>query len=60
MAFKDLAEAMEWARKEFPGCSLSVREQADGPTIVSIKGKKDGKVIREVVYVRKSGGDDED
>lgn len=51
--FDDLNEAMNWAKKEYPGCSFSVREQSDGPTIISIKGKKDGKPIRTVVYARR-------
>lgn len=51
MAFKDLSTAMEWAKKRFPGCSFSVKEQVDGPTIISVKGS-DG-ALRSVVYVKK-------
>ena len=49
--FNDLASAFKWARDNFPNCSFSVREQVDGPTIVSVKGKDPA--IRTVVYVRK-------
>lgn len=49
--FNDLDEAFQWARIHFPDCSFSVKQQEDGPTIVSIKGKD--KAIRTVVYVRK-------
>lgn len=51
--FEDLESAMRWVRQNRPGCSFSVREQKDGPTIVSIKGQSGGKTIREVLYVRK-------
>ena len=49
--FEDLKSAFEWAKKTYPGCSFSVKEQPDGPTIVSVKGKDPA--IRTVVYVRK-------
>jgi hypothetical protein len=49
--FEDLQSAFEWAKKTYPGCSFSVKQQPDGPTIVSVKGKD--KAIRTVVYVRK-------
>jgi hypothetical protein len=49
--FDDLKAAFEWARKEYPGCSFSVKQQTDGPTIVSVKGQ-DG-TTRTVVYVKK-------
>lgn len=51
--FENLKEAIKWAKKEYPGCSFSVKEQEDGPTIISIKGKKDNKEIRTVVYARR-------
>jgi hypothetical protein len=49
--FEGLAEAIEWAKKNYPGCTFSVKEQPDGPTVVSVKGKDNA--IRTVVYVRK-------
>ena len=49
--FRDLSEAFAWAKKNYPGCSFSVREQPDGPTIVSVKGE--GGALRTVVYVAK-------
>jgi len=49
--FENLTEAIKWVKKEYPGCSFSVKEQKDGPTIISIKGKD--KILREVVYVRR-------
>ncbi len=60
--FEDLKEAVEWAKKAYPGCSFSVKEQEDGPTVVSIRQtvrEEDRiKIIRAVVYVRKSRRDD--
>ena len=54
--FKDMHEAMSWARANYPGCSFSVKEQPDGPTIISVKGK-DG-ALRTIIYVkRKYGGE---
>lgn len=49
--FEDLAEAMRWAKDNFPGCSYSVKEQADGPTIISVK-HKETKELRSVIYVK--------
>lgn len=53
--FEDLASAMAWARKENPGCTLKVKAQDDGPTIVTIKCK--GKPT-QVAYVRQGTGRD--
>ena len=47
--FESLAEAIRWVKQNYPGCSFSVKEQKDGPTIISIAGK--GKELRTVVYV---------
>jgi len=55
--FESMAECVRWAKETYPGCSFSVREQQDGPTMVSIKGKGD-KAIRTVVYIRGGKGDD--
>ena len=54
MKYKDLEKAIERAKKEYPGCSFSVKEQKDGPTIISVKGK-DGE-LRKVIYIRKGAG----
>lgn len=51
--FESLKEAFEWARKTYPNCSFSVREQEDGPTIISVKGREDNQ-IRTVIYARQS------
>lgn len=50
--FSDLKEAFDWAREHFPNCSFSVKEQKDGPTIVSVKGKD--KAIRTVIYIKQA------
>jgi len=50
--FESLEDAFMWAKVKYPGCSFSVKEQPDGPTIVSVKNKGT-KEIRVVVYVRK-------
>jgi len=47
----NLTEAMEYAKKHYPDCSFRVKEQKDGPTILSIKGK-DGE-LRKVIYITK-------
>ena len=54
--FEDMKSAIEWAKKNYPNCSFSVREQADGPTIVSVKGKNQS--VSTVVYVKKGGQTD--
>ena len=50
--FKSLKEARKWALKNYPGCSFSVQEQKDGPTIISVKGKEG--ILRTVIYARKA------
>jgi len=47
--FEDMAKAVEWTKKNYPGCSFAVKEQQDGPTIVTVKGKD--RVV--VIYVKK-------
>lgn len=49
--FQNLKKAMDWAKKQHPESSFKVKEQEDGPTIVSVKGKD--KAIRTVIYVTK-------
>ena len=55
--FEDLKSGIEFAKKSYPGCSFSVREQPDGPTIISIRQRVqtlDGlKIVRVVVYAKK-------
>ena len=55
--FADMLSAIRYARRAYPGCSFSVKEQPDGPTILSIRQreKKDEAltIIRAVVYIRK-------
>lgn len=55
--FKDIKAAMDWAKEHYPKCSFSVKEQADGPTIISVKGKDD-KQIRTVIYAKQKGAED--
>ena len=55
--FESLEPAIKWARENYPGCSFSVTEQKDGPTIISIKGKDDNQ-IRTVVYARQTKAKD--
>ena len=50
MMFEDLKQAIELAKEQWPGCTFSVRQQKDGPTIISVKGKD--KKIRSVIYVK--------
>lgn len=50
--FENLSEAIRWVRKNYPGCSYSVKEQPDGPTVVSIK-HKGTKQLRTVIYARR-------
>mgnify|MGYP001052506605 CR=1 FL=1 len=56
--FEDLKQAIELAKKDFPNCTFSVRQQADGPTIISVKGKD--KKLRSVIYVRQSRKTDDE
>ena len=56
--FESMAEAVEFAKRAYPGCSFSVREQEDGPTIISIRQRVQEtdrlEIVREVVYVRRT------
>ena len=51
--FESLSQAIKWVKENYPGCSFSVTEQKDGPTVISVKGKDDNQ-IRTVVYARQS------
>lgn len=51
--FESLSQAIKWVKENYPGCSFSVTEQKDGPTIISIKGRDDNQV-RTVVYARQT------
>lgn len=50
--FKKLSEVLTWAKENYPGCSLSVKQMEENLFIVVVK-RKDGAVLKEVVYVRK-------
>ena len=54
--FEDMASAIAYAKATYPGCSFSVKEQVDGPTIISVKGKDP--TLRQVIYVKQTKGND--
>ena len=45
-----LANAIKWAKKNYPHKGFRVKAQEDGPTIVSVKG--DEEVGRTVVFLK--------
>ncbi len=51
--FESLSQAIKWVKQNYLGCSFSVTEQKDGPTVISVKSKDDNQ-IRTVVYARQT------